>query len=446
MSEGSITVPGAAAIAVGGMMGAGLYSLLGVATLTAGVWLPVSFLISGVVAGFSVYSYAKLGAHFPSRGGAAFFLTRSFGDGLLAGGLNVFQFLSYIVVMALYAAGFAEYARALLPFETPPWSAKFIGVALIAVVVFVNLVGSTLVTRSELAVVGVQLAVLLAFVGVGLAKCDPERFSDNPDHTFVGLLCAAGLLYVNFQGFGVVTNSAGEMKHPSKQLPKAMFLAVGVTMAVYILVSAVVVMTMPVGEIEENSGHALAAAGRTILGQAGFLIVGLGALLATVSGVNATMFGSTNLAYMVAKRGQLPRGFTNNVWCGGSGALFFAAALTAAFVLFFPLLAVGQMSSLAFLLVYAMVSVGHLRVRHKTHAKAPLLWAAIAANTVLFALLMVDTVRRGPATTWIALVAMLALSFAWEYLYRSRNGRSLRGTPVQSVEEAATGAGRVGEA
>lgn len=439
MPRGSITVTGAAAIGIGGMMGAGLYSLLGVATLSAGVWLPVAFMISGVVASFSVYSYAKLGAHFPSRGGAAFFLTRSFGDGLIAGGLNVFQFLGWIIVMALYAAGFAEYARALLPWETPAWSAKLIGVALIGAVVMVNLVGSALVSRSELAVVGVQLAILLAFVGVGLSKSDPGRFADNPDHTFLGLLIAAGLLYVNFEGFGVVTNSAGDMRHPAKDLPKAMFLAVGLTLAVYVLVSAAVVMTMPVMSIEANAGHALAAAGQTVLGQTGFLIVGFGALLATVSGVNATMFGSANLAFMVAKRGQMPRGFTRQVWCGGTGALFFAAGLTAAFVLFFPLLAVGQMASLAFLIVYAMVSVGHLKVRHKTRAKAPLLWAAILFNIALFGLLLFETIRRGPATTWITLLALLVLSFVWEYFYRRSTGRSQRGVAVLTTEEGTAG-------
>src|SRR3954464_3821128 len=121
---GAITVSSATAIGVGGMMGAGLYTLVGLAAGTAGAWVPVAFLVGGVVAVFSVYSYAKLGACFPSRGGAAQFLIRCFGDGVIAGGLNVFQFLGWIIAMALYANGFAGYVRALLPWETPAWSAK----------------------------------------------------------------------------------------------------------------------------------------------------------------------------------------------------------------------------------------------------------------------------------------------------------------------------------
>ena len=99
-SSGSITVASATAIGVGGMMGAGLYTLVGLASTTAGVWVPLAFLVGGVVTLFSVYSYAKLGARYPSRGGAAQFLIRCFGDGVIAGGLNVFQFLGWIIAMA----------------------------------------------------------------------------------------------------------------------------------------------------------------------------------------------------------------------------------------------------------------------------------------------------------------------------------------------------------
>ncbi len=132
MANGSISVAGATAIGVGGMMGAGLYTLLGLASTTAGVWLPVAFLIGGVVSVFSVYSYAKLGAVYPSRGGAAQFLIRCFGDGIVAGGLNIFQFLGWIIAMALYASGFAGYLLALLPWRTPGWAGKAVGIGLIA--------------------------------------------------------------------------------------------------------------------------------------------------------------------------------------------------------------------------------------------------------------------------------------------------------------------------
>ena len=427
---GSITVAGATAIGVGGMMGAGLYTLLGLASTTAGVWLPLAFLVGGSVTVFSVYSYAKLGARYPSRGGAAQFLIRCFGDGVIAGGLNVFQFLGWIIAMALYCAGFAGYVRALLPWHTPGWSAKAIGIGLIVAVVLVNLVGSKFVGRSEIFVITIELAILAAFVVFGFTKGDPGRFTENGDHHWLGVLFAAGLLYVTYEGFGVVTNSAGDMSNPAKELPRAMFSALGIVIVVYILVSSVVVMTLSLPAMDAGQGHVLSEAGRQILGRVGFVVIGVAALLATASGVNATMYGDANLAYTVATTGELPRDFTRGVWHGGTVGLFVAAGITAAFVLFFPLAAVGQMASLAFLIVYGMVSVGHLRIHRDTGAKPWLLVVAVVLNLALFLLLLGYTIHTGPASTWLTLIAVLVGSFVFEVAYRRPIRRVRRATPA----------------
>ena len=316
---GSITVTSATAIGVGGMMGAGLYTLVGLASTTAGVWVPLAFLVGGAVTVFSVYSYAKLGARYPSRGGAAQFLIRCFGDGVIAGGLNVFQFLGWIIAMALYCAGFAGYLRALLPWHTPEWSGKAIGIGLIVAVVAVNLIGTKFVGRSEIFVVTVELAILAVFVVLGLTRADPGRFADNGGHSWLGIFFAAGLLYVTYEGFGVVTNSAADMRDPARELPRAMFQALGIVMVVYVLVSAVIVMTLTLPTMAADQGHVLSDAGQQMLGRVGFVVIGVAALLATASGVNATMFGDANLAYMVAKTGELPADFARGVWRGGTG-------------------------------------------------------------------------------------------------------------------------------
>lgn len=406
-------------------MGAGLYTLVGLASTAAGVWVPLAFLVGGAVSVFSVYSYAKLGARYPSRGGAAQFLIRCFGDGVIAGGLNVFQFLGWIIAMALYCAGFAGYVRALLPWETPGWTAKAIGIGLIAAVVAVNLIGTAFVGRAELIVIIIELAILAAFVVLGLTKADPGRFSELGGDGWFGVLFAAGLLYVTYEGFGVVTNSAGDMRNPAKELPRAMFLALGIVIVVYLAVSSVVVMTLSLPAMDANQGHVLAAAGQEILGRVGFVVIGVAAVLATASGVNATMFGDANLAYTVSKAGELPKGFARGVWHGGTGGLFIAAAITAAFVLFFPLAAVGQMASLAFLIVYATVSLGHLRVHRETGAKPWLLVIAVVLNLALFGVLLGYTIHTGPASTWITLLAVLVFSFVFEFGYRKRTSRRL---------------------
>lgn len=371
---GSIGVVGATAIGVGGMMGAGLYTLLGLAANSAGVWLPVSFLIGGIVAAFSVYSYSKLGMKYPDRGGAAKFLLKEFGDGLLAGGMNVFQYIGWIIAMALYATGFAEYACQLLGKSSSGWLGKAISIGIVIVVVAINIMGSKQVARAQTAIIAFELLILLSFVAVGLTKLHVPTITGSNSGNIVGILSAAGLLYVTYEGFGVVTNAAGSMVNPKKQLPQALFFSLGIVMVIYIVASVVVVMTLGVQGAVANQGHVLATAGKLVLGNWG---------------------------------------------------LFITSLIVCIFVVIFPLSAVGEMASLAFLLVYAMVNLGHLRIAGQTGAKRWILICSVVLNLALFALLFIQTILNHETLTWISVIALLIISFLVELAWRKKNKRNL---------------------
>lgn len=371
---GSIGVVGATAIGVGGMMGAGLYTLLGLAANSAGVWLPVSFLIGGIVAAFSVYSYSKLGMKYPDRGGAAKFLLKEFGDGLLAGGMNVFQYIGWIIAMALYATGFAEYACQLLGKSSSGWLGKAISIGIVIVVVAINIMGSKQVARAQTAIIAFELLILLSFVAVGLTKLHVPTITSSNSGNIVGILSAAGLLYVTYEGFGVVTNAAGSMVNPKKQLPQALFFSLGIVMVIYIVASVVVVMTLGVQGAVANQGHVLATAGKLVLGNWG---------------------------------------------------LFITSLIVCIFVVIFPLSAVGEMASLAFLLVYAMVNLGHLRIVGQTGAKRWILICSVVLNLALFALLFIQTILNHETLTWISVIALLIISFLVELAWRKKNKRNL---------------------
>ena len=147
----------AVSIGVGGMIGAGIFSILGVVAQVSGPALPLSFAIGGVVALLAAYSYAKLGVRYPSVGGSVQFLVESLGDGVLTGGLNVFQYLAYVISMALYAAGFAGYAMTFLPDDTPSWVQRLLGAGIILVFALVNLLGSKVMGRAESVIVIIKV-------------------------------------------------------------------------------------------------------------------------------------------------------------------------------------------------------------------------------------------------------------------------------------------------
>ena len=416
--SGQIGLVSAAALGVGGMMGAGLYTLLGLAATSAGTMLPLAFLLAGLAAVFSVYSYSKLGATYPSRGGAADYLLREFGDGLTAGSLNVFQYIAYLIATSLYAAGFAEYVGALAGDSFPSWAGKAVGAGVVVLFTVVNMVGSRVVGRAETAIVGIETTILAGFIVLGLFKADPSRLTAEGFPGLVGIVTGAALLYVTYQGFGVVATAAGEMQHPRKELPRAMFIALGVVATIYLLVSTLVVLLVPLGQIESDAGHVLADAGQAVLGRVGFVVIAAAAILATASAVNATVFAASNIGYDVSQKRELSRALTRTVWRSAPMSLLVSAGVIIVLVLFFPLSAVGQMTSLAFLVVYGAVSAGHLRIRARTGAKAWPLVAAVVINAALFVALLVDAIRTGPPATWLTLLAALAGSVVFEALYR----------------------------
>lgn len=419
--KANITLVSAAAMGVGGMMGAGLYTLLGLAAGSTGSLLPFAFLLAGFAAAFSVYSYSKLGAKYPSRGGAAQFLLEEFGQGITSGGLNVFQYIAYVIATALYAAGFAEYVGVVVGGDQPSWLSKAIGAGVVILFTVVNMVGTKLVGRAETLIIGIESAILVAFVVVGAGKADFGQVlgGEHPGGA-IGVLTGAALLYVTYQGFGVVTNTSGEMLHPNKELPRAMFSALSIVAVVYLVVSTLVVGLVSVSQMEQDAGHVLADAGQAAIGHIGFLVISAAAILATASAVNATIFAASNIGYDVAQNKQISVSLTRTVWRSAPVALFVSGALTVAFVLFFPLSAVGQMTSLAFLVVYGAVSYGHLRLRKQTGAKAWPLWTAVVLNSALFVALLIDAVRSGSPATWITLLVALFGSFVFEFFFRRR--------------------------
>src|SRR5882757_4567611 len=136
--SGQIGMAAAVSIGIGGMVGAGIFSILGVVAQAAGNAMWLSFAIGGVVALLSTYSYAKLGATFPSAGGAVHFLVKSFGDGVLAGGLNLFMWAGYIISLALYATAFGSYAATFITLTPTPMLLKSLSIGSVLLLTIVN--------------------------------------------------------------------------------------------------------------------------------------------------------------------------------------------------------------------------------------------------------------------------------------------------------------------
>lgn len=399
-----IRLAGATALGVGGMMGAGLFSLLGLASQHAGNQIATAFLLGAFAAAFSIYSYARLGAAFPGSGGPANFTVAGYGPGWLSGSLNVFQYLAYLVAAALYAAAFAEYVNALAAGALPTWALRLCAVTVVLVFSLINLLGAQAVGRAASVAMGLTMLALIAFCIAGMPEIETSRLT-LPTDGWDNILVAAGILYVNYQGFGVVTNASGAMKNPGQELSRSMFLALGIVTLLYFVVSVVVVGIWPIATIEGDSGHVLAGIAQAIWGAPGLVLISAAAMLATAAAVNATIFAAAHIARDTASQGTLPD-YLAQTRKGIPNALLFSAILVAIMVLTLPLAVIGQMASLAFLLVYSLVTIGHWRIVNKTGARRIILAMAIGVNLVLFTLLFRSAWHQSPLSAY-ALIALL---------------------------------------
>ena len=418
----------AVSIGIGGMVGAGIFSILGVVAHAAGNAMWLAFAIGGVVALLSTYSYAKLGATFPSAGGAVHFLVKSFGDGVLAGGLNLFMWAGYIISLALYATAFGGYAATFVTTAPSALLLKSLAVASVVLLTLVNAFGARLMGRWETIIVAVKVAILVLFAAVGLWFIRPGYLSVELWPEPESVLFGAGVLFIGYEGFGLITNAAADMRDPKKMLPRALYTSVLLVIALYLAVSLTVTGNLSDYEIEQTRDYALAEAAKPSLGQFGFRLIAIAALFSTASAINATLFGSANVCYMIARDGGLPEGLSRTEWRGASGGLLLTAALVLIVMVSFDLSGIAMMGSAAFLLIYAAVNAGHLKVLRETGASAVLVWLSLLTCLAMFVVLCAYIYREQPSAL-AALIIIAAAAFAAEWAYRRWTGRRISERP-----------------
>jgi amino acid transporter len=424
-SSGSIGLLAAMSIGIGGMVGAGIFSILGVVAEASGTALWVSFVIGGVVALLSTYSYAKLGARYPSAGGAVEFLVKGFGDGVVSGGINIYMWIGYVIALALYAQAFAGYAMTFLPPNQAAWLPKAFGVGVVLLFTAANVVGASFVGRSETVIVAVKLAILVLFAVAGLFFIHPTYLAPTLWPSASGIFFGAGILFIGYEGFGLVANAAEDMEDPKKLLPKALYLSVISVIVIYVAVSLAVVGNLDIPAIVKAKDYALAEAAKPFLGDFGFRLIAIAALFSTASAINATLFGAANVSYTIARDGELPAIFSLRIRQNASGGLFITGGAVILFILFFDLSGVAMMGSGAFLLIYAAVHAAHLKVAEETGGKRYIIALSLAGCLIMASILSVYIYQHS-REAFVTMFALIPICLAAEWAYRRASGRTIK--------------------
>jgi amino acid transporter len=426
----ALTVRGATVLGIGSMVGAGIFALLGEAGAVAGAATWISFLLGGIVAGLLGYVCVKLGTRFPSRGGIVTYLIEGFGRGRLVG---TTAWLGYgaavVVVTAMVAVSFGGYAVSLFGGDDPsPALDNVFITALILVMVAINLVGASFVARAQALLVTGVLCVFVIFIVVTITDLDPDHLAASEYPSVGKIISGVALTFFAYLGFNVITFTAGDLPRPERDLPRAMFGAIGTTAVVYVFIAIGVFGVLTVPQVIEYGETAIAEAARPSLGDAGFTIMSVVALLSTAGCTNATLYAANNLTGMLAEEGLFPRWFGPESRLGRNAGLL----ITAAFVLILAnaadLGAIASVGSAVSLMVFLIVGLAGWRRRKDTGSNPWLVAASIAMSTVVLAVFAVDTVRNEP-WTFVAILAFGVVSFGLDALTRRHRAEAATSGP-----------------
>ena len=413
------------------MVGAGIFALLGEAAVDAGsaVWL--SFLLAGIVAALLGYTVVKLGVRFPSSGGLIAYLIEGFGNGRLVGIASwLGYFAAIVIVCSMVAVAFGSYATSLfVGADAAGWWDNVFTSAIVLAMAAVNLVGSRVVDRAQSLIVVVLLAVFAVFIAVTLVDIDVELLAFSGYPPFADIIASVALTFFAYLGFSVITFAAGDLRDPARELPRAMYAALGVTTLLYVLISLGVFGTLTVDEAIGYGETAIAEAARPALGDAGFTMMAIAALLATSSSVNATLYASGGLTAMLAEVGQFPPFFGPGSRLGRHSGLLITAAIVLVVSNLVDLSAIASVGSACSLIIFLLVGVAGYRRRADTGSQAVIVLAAIAVTAIVLVFFAVDTVRNAPET-FAAIVAIALLAVVLDLVWKR-----MRGLPDASATE-----------
>ncbi len=411
-------------MAVGTMIGASIFSIFGLGATVAGQDLPLAFLLSGFYALIVAYSYSILGSKIISNAGPVAFILKGFGDNVITGALSILLWFTFIISISLFVKGFAGYFLPLVHIKTTALSIGIVEVGVISFFTALNFFGSKAVGKAEFYIVLIKLSILLTFILAGFLSINWTNVQPIFDKTHSnGLLNGSIIFFLSYMGFGLITNASENIKNPKKNISRAIFISIFLVMLFYVGISVVTLGNLPLAEIVKAQENALAIAAKPFLGNFGFILISIGALFSISSALNATIFGGANIAYSLAKDGELPEKFERKIWFNSTEGLYITAGIGLLMALLFDLSAIAIITSTVFTVIYIFVLLSHFKISKEYGGNRIIL----GFNLVVLFLVFLALMRyqwNTQKNAFYASIIIFAVALLVEYLYRKIKHRT----------------------
>ncbi len=398
------------AIGIGGMIGGGIFAVLGLSIKIAGGLAPVAFSIAGLIALLTAYSYAKFSYYHPCMGGTIEYIAMGLNKEQIVGYLSTLLWVSYIVMLSLYSFAFGSYGAALMGFSEGTLGYVTVKHLLITAVLvtfmIINLLGAEIMGKIEDFLVYAKVAILLFFIVIGLTHSNPEMIFKQPWPPLHMVIAGGMIIFLAYEGFELISN-AGLDADSKEDLYKSFFLSVIIVVAIYVLIAYVSVTTLPVSEIVKYKDYALAVIAEPLLGRLGFVMIGIAALYSTASAINATIYGAGRIAYLIFKHGELKEPLKKKAWKEPKEGIIITSLAAVILANTYSLANISLMGSLGFLLVFLAVNYSAYKLSNVIGANKSLALVATVLTALSSAILVYVALSMD---FWSQLKALLTLT------------------------------------
>ena len=362
----------AISIGIGGMVGGGIFAVLGLAVSLAKGGTPISFLIAGMIALVTSYSYVKLSLTYPDRGGTVKFINQGFGKSIFSGAINNLLWISYIIMLSLYASAFGSYAPNLLKLTSSHIIDTHIYMsAIIIIATAINYYSIAVVGKIESYAVFIKLIILLSFVIIGayglMGNPNLQQLSIHNWEAPIKIVTGGMVIFVAYEGFELIANAAPDIINPQKNIPKAYYISVIFVILLYVVIAIITIGSLPFSQIATAQDYVLAEAAKPMLGKMGFTIITIAALISTFSAINASLYGGSRVSFEIAEDGELPHELTSIFWNQPIG-LMITSVLTLLVANTLNLQSISTAGSVGFLVIFAIVNLVGYRLSNFTNS------------------------------------------------------------------------------
>jgi amino acid transporter len=420
--ENSITLIGGVSMGTGVMIGAGIFALTGQIAQLAGPWFPLSFIAGAIITGFSAYTYIKMSNAYPSAGGIAMILQKAYGPGAIAAAASLLMALSMVINESLVARTFGTYALRPFHLEDDSTLVPVLGVGLIVFAYLVNISGNRSVGVFSFAMALLKIAGIALFgvaaLWAGGFTFEPAAGSDGVP--LAGFTASIALSILAFKGFTTITNSGAEIVDPHRNVGRAIIFSIGICVVVYLLVAFAVGASLSLDEIVAAKDYSLAQAAEPALGSYGFYFTVALAVVATASGLLASVFAVSRMLAMLTDMKMIPHSHFGMSGKIRDHTLVYTVVTAAVLTVFFDLSRIASLGAFFYLVMDILVHWGvYRKLRREIGARGWVLISAIALDTVVLGVFGAMKLQSDPFIVAVAAI-VIAAAFAFERVYLSR--------------------------